>query len=77
MSKYEKIDEMFRSALYDLRLTLPEQGLMLLLAHFNLMRKWNQRFNLTALAEPKEIIDRLYMDSLLFSKSIPLSAGRV
>jgi 16S rRNA (guanine527-N7)-methyltransferase len=51
-------------------LPIPEGTIPLLLKHYELLRKWDSIFNLTSLDEPEDIIDRLYIDSLLFLQDL-------
>jgi 16S rRNA (guanine527-N7)-methyltransferase len=52
-------------------LSIPSPASTLITRHFELLRKWNSTFNLTSLVKNEDIIDRLYVDSLLFTINIP------
>jgi 16S rRNA (guanine527-N7)-methyltransferase len=71
MSRKIDIKNLFFKALSTIGMQLPDVSFDLLLAHYHLVMKWNSTFNLTSLNEPSGIIDRLYIDSLLFSQNIP------
>lgn len=38
--------------------------------YYNLLIEWNQKFNLTAITEPQEIIEKHFIDSLVVSKQL-------
>lgn len=50
---------------------LSEDQLSSLFRHFELLRHWNDRINLTAIETPTEIVSRHYCESLFFASNIP------
>jgi 16S rRNA (guanine527-N7)-methyltransferase len=49
----------------------PSDDLVASLAHYyELLSRWNQKINLTSLADPDEAIDRLLLEPVLASKSV-------
>ena len=71
MTEKTKIKDLFFKAIDSSGLVVPESSFNLLIEHYLLLEKWNSTFNLTSLPNPEDIIDRLYIDSLLFHKDIP------
>jgi 16S rRNA (guanine527-N7)-methyltransferase len=43
---------------------------------YSLLFRWNQKINLTSLADPDEAIDRLLLEPLLAARYVPVSAER-
>lgn len=52
-------------------LFLPGEVVDRLSVYFELLERWNQKINLTALDEPDEAIDRLLLEPLLAAKHLP------
>ncbi|CAH9019954.1 16S rRNA (guanine(527)-N(7))-methyltransferase RsmG [Candidatus Nitrosacidococcus sp. I8] len=50
--------------IHSLNLQLKENQIDQLLAYFHLLNKWNQRYNLTAIRSPKEVVSKHLLDSL-------------
>lgn len=48
-----------------------------LVAYFDLLNRWNQKINLTALTEPDSAIDRLLLEPLSAARHVPSSARTV
>ena len=44
---------------------------------YALLSRWNQKINLTALADPDEAIDRLILEPLLAARHVPASRTRL
>lgn len=44
---------------------------------FGLLFRWNQKINLTSIADPDEAIDRLLLEPLLAARHVPASATRL
>jgi 16S rRNA (guanine527-N7)-methyltransferase len=47
-----------------------------LAAFYGLLARWNQKINLTSLADPDEAIDRLILEPLLAARDVPGGASR-
>lgn len=58
-----------------LSLTLRPDQVEQLLRHAVLLLKWNQRINLTAITEPREVIEKHLLDSLAVAAHLP--SGRL
>jgi len=71
MTKVKHINNLFSEAIQAVGLELPDSMFDLLVEHYMLLDKWNSTFNLTSLVNPEDIIDRLYIDSLLFHLDLP------
>jgi 16S rRNA (guanine527-N7)-methyltransferase len=46
-------------------------------AFYALLSRWNQKINLTSIADPDEAIDRLVLEPLLAARHVPASATRL
>lgn len=57
-------------------LSLPEDLVEKLAAFHALLARWNQKINLTSLADPDEAIDRLILEPLLAARDVPAGASR-
>ena len=57
--------------LESLSLDLPETAVNRLLAYRDLLAKWNQAYNLTAVRDPREMIGRHLIDSLAALAHLP------
>lgn len=42
-----------------------------LFRHFELLRRWNERINLTSIETPSEIVNRHYCESIFFTSNLP------
>lgn len=77
MTNETNIKDLFSDAISRVELQLPAGSFDLLIEHYLLLEKWNSTFNLTSLLKPEDIIDRLYIDSLLFHNGIPPNAREI
>jgi 16S rRNA (guanine527-N7)-methyltransferase len=50
---------------------LSEDQISSLFRHFELLRHWNERMNLTSVDAPPEIVSRHYCESLFFASNMP------
>lgn len=68
-----------RQYLYDsakaLGISLDDTALQRFDRYAELLVYWNEKINLTAITEPKEIVEKHFIDSLAFLKYIPLGEG--
>ena len=71
MNRIGQFESLLTKAIDTVGLEIPPCTIPLLTEHNNLLRKWNSTFNLTSLEKTEDIIDRLYIDSLLFLKDLP------
>ncbi len=77
MAPVNDIESLFSKAVTKSGLDIGNASIALLSRHCQLLVKWNATFNLTALENPEDIIDRLYIDSLLFSLDLPDNTARI
>lgn len=70
MNSIIQFESLLAKALNSAGLSTYSATIPLLIKHYELLRKWDSTFNLTSLDEPEDIIDRLYIDSLLFIKDL-------
>jgi 16S rRNA (guanine527-N7)-methyltransferase len=59
----------------ELALALPANAAEQLLAYIELLMKWNQTYNLTAIRDPLEMVSRHLLDSLAVLPHLPMSDG--
>jgi 16S rRNA (guanine(527)-N(7))-methyltransferase RsmG len=64
-----KFETLITGAINASEIDLPADIAHPLTVHYGLLRKWNSTFNLTSLEKTEDIVDRLYIDSLLFLKN--------
>ena len=57
--------------------SLTDAQLSLLESHYDLMMRWNQRLNLTAIRDPQEAAERHYCESLFLARHLPPGALRI
>jgi len=57
-------------------LSLPDDLVEKLAAFHALLARWNQKINLTSLADPDEAIDRLILEPLLAARDVPAAASQ-
>lgn len=58
-------------------ITLSDEQIADLYAHYELLERWNKRINLTSVEPGEEMVLRHYCESLFFAEQLPLSAGSV
>lgn len=66
----------FKKYLKEIDLTLNDEKIEKFYKYMNLIVEWNEKINLTAITEQKEIIIKHFIDSLSIAKAIP-SGSRV
>src|ERR1700730_18093286 len=54
---------------------LSDDQLGALFRHFELLRRWNERMNLTSVETPPDIVSRHYCESLFFASKMPTGEG--
>lgn len=57
-------------------ITMPQGAAEKLDRYAQLLVEWNQKMNLTAITEPREIVYKHFVDSLLLLKGNRAAAGR-
>ena len=60
--------------LNELKIELNEKQISSLYKYMNILIEWNEKINLTAITEPKEIIIKHFVDSLTINKHIEKNA---
>lgn len=70
----EEFKENFEKYLVKLQIELNEEQFEMFYDYMNLLIEWNEKINLTAITEPKEIIIKHFVDSLTISKNIKAGA---
>lgn len=68
--KIEEFKEEIKKYLTFLNIEFEEEKIKQLYEYMNLLIEWNKSINLTAITEPKEIIIKHFIDSLIISKYI-------
>jgi len=63
--------ERLRARAADERLTLTDELTGRLVAYFDLLRRWNQKINLTAISDLDEAVDRLLLEPLAAAAYLP------
>ena len=53
------------------QIALSDHQFSTLFRHFELLRRWNERINLTSIETPTEIVSRHYCDSIFFAFNLP------
>lgn len=61
----------------DMGITFTERQIEQFFKYMNLLLYWNEKINLTAIVDPKEIIVKHFIDSVTLSKYIPLGTTLV
>ena len=57
--------------LREVRVSASDQQVIQLSRHYSLLRQWNQRVNLTAIREPRKIVERHFGESLFLAAKLP------
>ncbi len=71
---YEEFDKSLRNYLSELNIELDEKQIIKFYRYMELLLEWNEKINLTAIIDPKEIILKHFADSLTISKHIKKNA---
>ena len=66
----KEFKEEFKKYIEDLNIEVNEKQLQCFYKYMNLLIEWNNKINLTAIIEPKEIIIKHFIDSITISKYI-------
>ena len=68
--KIEEFKQIFNEYLKDINIELDDNQILKFYKYMNLLIEWNEKINLTAIIEPKEIILKHFVDSLTINKYI-------
>src|SRR5258708_40038274 len=58
-------------------ISLSDEQLTLLYAHYELLERWNKRINLTSVEPGEEMVVRHYCESLFFGAQLPREASSI
>ncbi|MFN0064181.1 MAG: 16S rRNA (guanine(527)-N(7))-methyltransferase RsmG [Myxococcaceae bacterium] len=61
----DTLTSLVKRCLVDSGLALPEGAIERLVAMYALLQKWNAKVNLTRIVEPREVVEKHFIDSLL------------
>lgn len=70
----KEFEEILRPYLVEQKIEMEREKIQQFYTYMNLLLEWNEKINLTAIIEPKEIIIKHFVDSLTISKYIPQGA---
>src|SRR5271169_3281943 len=70
-------DEAILSALAEFRVTASFQQVQQIQQYIAVLLKWNDKINLTAIRDPREILYRHFCESMYASVSVPVENGRL
>lgn len=73
----EKFEEILRTYLKKIDIELSKKQIEQFYTYMNLLLEWNEKINLTAITEPKEVILKHFVDSLTISAYIKKSSKLV
>jgi 16S rRNA (guanine527-N7)-methyltransferase len=71
----EVFDNLLETVISSLAVTLSAQQVSQLSFHYNLLMRWNQKMNLSAIRDPEEVVRRHFGESLFLAKSLPETAA--
>ena len=67
----KEFEEIFNTYLNELEIYLERENIEQFYNYMKLLLEWNEKINLTAITDPKEVIIKHFIDSLTISKYIP------
>ena len=73
----KEFEEIFSTYLKELEIYIEKEEIKQFYNYMRLLLEWNEKINLTAITEPKEVIIKHFIDSLTISKYIPQGATLV
>ncbi len=65
-----------RRAMGEFQVTLNEQQVMCIQQYISILRRWNEKLNLTAIRDPLEILYRHFCESMFAAVAVPVENGR-
>jgi 16S rRNA (guanine527-N7)-methyltransferase len=71
------IRELLKKGLCELGLTFFEEQIDSFMLFLSELKKWNRAYNLTGIREDKDIVEKHFLDSLLYLKAMPEGAVSV
>jgi 16S rRNA (guanine527-N7)-methyltransferase len=69
--------ETVRRALGEFQLTVNDQQVLQIQQYMKVLLAWNEKINLTAIRDPREILYRHFCESMYAAMSVPLESGRL
>ena len=69
--------ELLKEGLRELDIAFSEEQIQAFMVFLSELKKWNRAYNLTGIREDKDIVEKHFLDSLLYLKAMPECAIRV
>jgi len=70
-------EEIIRRALRDFQITLSDDQVTCIQQYTRILRRWNEKLNLTAIKDPLEILHRHFCESMYAAVAVPINSGRL
>lgn len=70
-------EETIRRALGEFQIPADAKQVLLIQEYMKILRRWNEKLNLTAIREPLEILYRHFCESMFGASAIPVDKGRL
>jgi 16S rRNA (guanine(527)-N(7))-methyltransferase RsmG len=70
-------EETIRRALGEFQLSPTQQQVLQIQQYMKILRRWNEKLNLTAIRDPLEILHRHFCESMFGASAIPVDKGRL
>ena len=70
-------EETIRRALGEFQITADQKQVLLIQEYLKILRRWNEKLNLTAIRDPLEILYRHFCESMFGGGAIPVDKGRL
>jgi len=70
-------EEIIRRALRDFQITLSDDQVTCIQQYTRILRRWNEKLNLTAIKDPLEILHRHFCESMYATVAVPINSGRL
>jgi len=70
-------EETIRRALGEFQIAPNDQQVVLIQQYIKILRRWNEKLNLTAIRDPLEILYRHFCESMFGASAIPVDKGRL
>src|SRR6516164_7032682 len=69
-------EEIIRRALGEFQITATDKQVYCIQQYMKILRRWNEKLNLTAIRDPLEILYRHFCESMFGAGAIPADKGR-
>jgi 16S rRNA (guanine527-N7)-methyltransferase len=69
--------ELLKQGIQELGTAFSEEQIQAFMVFLSELKKWNRAYNLTGIREDKEIVEKHFLDSLLYLKAMPEGAIKV